>query len=72
MMSKEKNLWMIKMIKILSKLYKKLLKKQWAKIENKSSGELSWTEYTDYKGNNYIIYNLIQEPGFSDAYLKKS
>lgn len=42
-------------------------KKGWAKIENKSNGPLSWTEYTDEKGFVYTIYNMMIQPGFSGA-----
>jgi hypothetical protein len=70
-MTKEKDLWMIKMIKRLNKFLKKILRKNWLKIERKHQNEWSWTEYTDYNGKTFIIYNLIPEPGFGDAYLKK-
>ena len=42
----------------------------WLKIESKYDGPLSWTEYTDFDGKVYIIYDLISEPGFENAILK--
>jgi len=42
-------------------------KKGWTKIENKSNGPLSWTEYTDHDGFVFKIYNSIMNPGFSGA-----
>ena len=53
--------------KIIDRLFRK---DKWLKIENKSEMDWSWTEYTDYEGRVYIIYNLIQEPGFFDAKLE--
>ena len=61
------------MKKIVNNIIKKLLKiKSWSKIEDKYSGEWSWTEYTDHRGKVYIIYNLIPEPGFQGTKLEKS
>jgi ABC-type lipoprotein release transport system permease subunit len=45
-------------------------KKGWAKIEDKSDGPLSWTEYTDHNGYVYIIYDMMIAPGFAGAYMK--
>lgn len=44
-------------------------KKGWAKIEDKSSGPDSWTEYTDHDGFVFTIFNMRMNPGFSGAYL---
>jgi len=41
----------------------------WAKVENKSEGEVSWTEYTRHDGTVAIIYDLITSPPFSGATL---
>lgn len=43
----------------------------WAKIEEKSSGAWSWTEYTDHNGRISIIYNLMAEPGFENTHLNE-
>lgn len=43
----------------------------WAKIEDKSDGPLSWTEYTDHDGHVYTIYDMMIEPGFSEAETKE-
>jgi len=59
-------------MKYLKKLWFKIRGHSWHKIETKYSGEWSWTEYTDFKGRVYMIYNLIPEPSFLDAKLEKS
>lgn len=45
--------------------------KGWKKIEDKSSGPVSWTEYTDYDGMVYTIYNMMMCPATPSAYMKK-
>ena len=47
-------------------------KSKWLKIEHKNNGPWSWTEYTDYNGKVYTIYNLMLDPGFSNAYLQNT
>ena len=42
----------------------------WIKIENRSDGPQSWTEYTDHDGFVYIIYDMRIYPGFSDSKMK--
>lgn len=44
-------------------------KKGWAKIEDKSDGPLSWTEYTDFDGFVYTIYNMMIAPATPNAYM---
>jgi len=39
--------------------------KKWLKIEDKSNGVLSWTEYTDHNGYIFIIYDMMMSPGFT-------
>ena len=41
----------------------------WKKVEDKSDGPYSWTEYTDYDGFIFKIFNIMMDPGFSDAKL---
>lgn len=43
--------------------------KRWAKIEEKSSGASSWTEYTDHDGNTFMMMNMITSPGFSGTHM---
>ena len=45
-------------------------KKCWAKIEDKSDGPLSWTEYTDHNGYVYTIYDMMTAPPTPGAYMK--
>ena len=45
-------------------------KKGWAKIEDKSDGPLSWTEYTDHNGYVYTIYDIMTAPATPGAYMK--
>jgi len=45
-------------------------KKGWAKIEDKSDGPLSWTEYTDHNGYVYTIYDMMTAPPTPGAYMK--
>ena len=42
----------------------------WVKVEDKSNGPLSWTEYTDHNGMVFTIYNMMIEPGFKGAIMK--
>ena len=54
----------------IKKLYKKKTKsRSWTKIEDGSDDKLSWTDYTDYNGMVYRIYNLISYPSTPNAYL---
>jgi hypothetical protein len=46
-------------------------RKVWAKVEDKSDGPLSWTEYTDHNGYVYTIFDMMIEPGFSEAKMKE-
>ena len=34
----------------------------WVKVEDKSDGPASWTEYTNHDGDMYKIYDMIPEP----------
>jgi hypothetical protein len=44
-------------------------KKGWAKIEDKSDGPLSWTEYTDHDGYVYTMYDMMTNPATPGAYM---
>jgi hypothetical protein len=44
-------------------------KKGWAKVEDKSDGPSSWTEYTDHDGYVYIMYDMMINPGFSGTHM---
>lgn len=46
-------------------------KSKWVKIEDKSDGPLSWTEYTDDSGFVFTIYNMCVDPAFSGASIKE-
>lgn len=44
--------------------------KKWEKVEDKSLGGVSWTEYTDTDGMVYTIYDLQTNPATPNAYIK--
>jgi len=46
----------------------RIKKKGWAKVEDKSKGPLSWTEYTDHNGFVFTIYDMMIYPATPDAY----
>ena len=61
--------WVKKLQKLLKNLFpkKKIQNSGWAKIEEKSYGSISWTEYTDHNGYIFMIYDMMAYPGFKDA-----
>lgn len=44
--------------------------KGWKRVEDKSNGPVSWTEYTDHDGMVYAIYNMMMCPATPGAYMK--
>jgi hypothetical protein len=44
----------------------------WINIKDKSDESVSWTEYTDYDGNLYKIYDMRIYPSTPNAYINQT
>ncbi len=45
-------------------------KSKWAKVEDKSDGPSSWTEYTDHDGNTFMMMDMLTMPSTPGAYMR--
>lgn len=49
---------------------KPVVKEGWKKVEDKTDGSVSWTEYTDFNNEVFTIYDMKAYPSTPNAYLK--